>query len=314
MKGHDRVIVISLFSAFSISLAPKAFSQADSLNSAVADTGKSRHTLYSAAGYGSNMIYLGSTISEDQSYDFAALSYGYRSSLFLSVSAFHLANHDPYAAFYAGSLSFIHIFNSWLDISLSTSRYHVAPSLRETLFSNFFYSDLTVGIDWKLLYSKLSAGWLYTSESNMYYQFRNSRFITTPLFFKKKAYISFDPYVNVLLGTLSTIDTNTDTIKTVTYPFYSTGTGSGSGPGNGNGSGSGSGSTAGTTTAQAVTSSTLSTRFGILEIDLGIPVSFVTNRFTFEVEPGYVLPFYDETYFPGTKGFLFTVSCYIKIF
>jgi len=310
MKGHGRLLLFSLCVALSTSFAQEALSQADSVSSAVSDTGKSRHTLYSAAGYGSNMIYLGSTISEDQPYGYAALAYGYKSSLFLTVSAIHLANHDPYAAFYVGSLSFNHTFNSWFDISLSTSRYHIAPSLRETLFSNFFYSDLTVGIDWKLLYSKLSAGWLYTSESSMYYQFRNSRFFTTPSFFKKKAYISFDPYVNILFGTLSTIETSTDTITTVTYPFYTGTTGSGAG----NGNGPGSGIPTGTTTSQTVTSSTLSTKFGILEIDLGIPVSFITDRFTMEVEPGYVLPMYDESYFPGTKGFLFTVSCYIKIF
>lgn len=289
----------------------EALSQADSASTAVSDTGKTHHTLYSAAGYGSNMIYLGSTISQDQPYSFAALAYGYKSSIFLTVSAFHLANHDPYVAFYSGSLNYSHTFNSWFDISLSTSRYQITPSLRETLFNNFFYSDLTLGIDWKLLYSKLSAGWLYTGESSMYYQFRNSRFFKTPSFFKNKAFISFDPYVNILFGTLSTIKTSTDTITTVTYPFYKRNGGAGNGYGNGNGTGTSTGST---TNSQTVTSTTLSKKFGILEIDFGIPVSFNTDRFTLEIEPGYVFPMYNETYFPGTKGFLFMVSCYIKIF
>ena len=311
MKGHWRILLFSLCTAFSIPFAQKTLSQSDSASSALSDTGRSRHTLYSAAGYGSNMIYLGSTISEDQPYGFAALAYGYRSSLFLTVSAFHLANHDPFAAFYTGSINYSHTFNSWLDLSISASRYQVAPSLRETLFNNFFYSDLTVGIDWKLLYSKISAGWLYTGENSMYYQFRNSRFFTTPSFSKKKVNISFDPYVNVLFGTLSTVETNTDTITTAGYPFFSGMSGTGSGYGNGNGAGPGTGTAA---TTQTITNTTLSTEFGIMEIDFGIPVSLNADRFTIEVEPGYALPMYDETYFPGTKGFLFTVSCYIKLF
>lgn len=313
MIWYGKILSFTLCIALILAFPREATAQADSASSAVSDTGKSNHTLYSAAGYGSNMIYLGSTISQDQPYGFAALSYGYKSSLYLTVSAFHLANHDPYAAFYAGSLSYSHTFNSWFDMSLSASGYQVAPSLQETLFGNFIYSDLTVGIDWKLLYSKLSAGWLYTNESSMYYQVRNSRFFATPLFLKKKAFISFDPYVNILFGTLSTIQTSTDTITTASYPFYK-GT-NGAGNGNGAGSGTGTGTNTGSAAiSQTVTNSTLSTKFGLLEIDLGVPVSFNTDRLTLEFEPAYVLPMYDETYFPGTKGFLFMVSCYIKIF
>jgi len=299
-----------------MSLSQKALPQADSLSSAAGDTlsestKKDNHTFYSAAGYGSNMIYLGSTISQDQPYGYGALSYGYKSSLYLTLSAIHLANYDPFIAFYTGSLGYSHTFNSWFDISLSVSRYQVSPSLRETLFNNFFYGDITLGLDWKILYTKLSAGSLYMNESSMYYQIKNSRYFETPSFFKKKARVSLDPYVNVLFGTISTLETNTDTIVTVTYPFYK-GTG-GSGNGNGNGAGSGTG-TGSTSTSQAVTTSVLSERFGIMEIDLGIPISLNTNRLTLEVEPGYVFPMIDETYYPGTKGFVFMLSCYIKIF
>jgi len=308
-----------------MSLPQKAMSQADTIYSSAPDTvsssvKKDRHTLYSAAGYGSNMIYLGSTISQDNPYSFAALSYSYKSSLNLTVSAIHLANYDPYVAFYTGSLGYSHTFNSWFDISVSASRYQVAPRLREILFNNFWYGDLTLGVDWKILYTKLSAGWLFTSESNMYYQVRNSRYFATYSFFRKKAWISFDPYVNILFGTLSTIESNTDTVKTVTYPFYQSGSGTGAGSGNGNGNGSGSGSgtsttpTSPVTTTQTVTTSVLSKKFGIMEIDMGIPVAFNTDRFIIEAEPGYVLPMFDETYFPGTKGFVFMINCYIKIF
>lgn len=290
--------------------------KADKIKSA--GEAKDIHALYAGGGYGSNMIYLGSTISGDQPYGYAALSYGFKSSLFLTVSAVHLTDFDPYAAFIAGTLSYSHTFNSWFDISVSASRYQTPPSLRETLFGNFWYSDLTVGVDWKLLYTKLSAGWLYMDKSAMYYQVKNSRYITTPSFFNKKAYISFDPYVNILFGILSSIEINTDTIATVNYPFYQTSSGSGRGYGNGSGIGSSTGSntTTGTptTTTQTVTTPVLSSRFGVMEIDFGIPVAFNTGRFTLEAEPGYILPLYDDSYYAASKGFVFMLSAYIKLF
>ncbi len=315
------VISLYLSAVMCLLQGQAAFSQADSTRSDEANSAvevKDIHALYAGGGYGSNMIYLGSTISGNQPYGYAALSYGYKGSLFLTVSAVHLENFNPYAAFIAGTLSYSHTFNSWFDISLSASRYQTPPSLRETLFGNFWYSDLTLGADWRLLYTKLSAGWLYMDRSAMYYQVKNSRYITTPSFFKKKAYISFDPYVNILFGTLSSIELNTDTIVTVNYPFYQTTSGSGRGYGNGSGSGSSTGSTTTTgtpiTTTQTVTTPVLSTRFGVMEIDFGIPVAFNTGRFTLEAEPGYILPLYDDSYYTVAKGFVFMLSAYIKIF
>lgn len=295
--------------------------QADS--SSVASTGSNVketskiHSLFAGAGYGNNLIYLGSTISEDQPYGYAALSYGFKNSLYLTVSAVHLAKREPVAAFFAGTLSFSHTFNSWFDISLSASRYQVDPSLREILFDNFWYGDATLGIDWRLLYTKISAGMLYMDQTSSYYQFKNSRYFATPSFFNKKAYISFDPYVNLLLGTLSTLETDTNTVVTVTYPFYNpTGSGNGAGSGNGNGSGAGSSSTSttSTTSTQTYTTSVISTKFGLMEIDIGLPVAFNLRNLTLEAEPGYVIPMFDQEYYPATKGFVFNLSCIIRFF
>jgi hypothetical protein len=147
-------------------------------------------------------------------------------------------------------------------------------------------------------------------QSATYYQFRNSRYFATPAFFRKKAFISFDPYVNLLFGKLSKISIDTSTVVTVTYPFYNPG---GQGQGNGQGSGSTQG-TGSTTTTQTVTTPVLSTKFGLMEADFGLPIAFNTKNFTLEAEPGFILPVFDEDYYPVTKGFVFTLSCYIKIF
>ncbi len=292
------------------------------------DTSASAHSLYTSLGYGSNMIYLGSTMSQNQSYGYGSLVYGYKNSLFASFSGVHLSTVDPYMSFWIGSLSYNHTFNSWFDISAGIYRYQFAQALTDTLFNNFFYGDLTLGFDWKILYSKISAGTIFSQGSQGYVQVRNSRYFQTPSFSSKKVFFAFDPYVNILFGSLTRIESSTDTIITVSSPFLKnvsgsatgTGYGSGNGQGNGNGAGAGTGSgtssTTGSTTtsSQAVTSTAYTSDFGLMEIDFGLPVSFNTNRLTLEAEAGYILPVFDDPVYKSMKGFVFTFSIFFKIF
>lgn len=313
--------------------------KADTIKSvSVAD----RHALYTGAGYGSNMIYLGSTISQDQPYSYGNITYGFHNKLFASVSAVNLSKFDPLAAFYIGGLSFSHVFNSWFDISAGFYRYEVDKRLTDTLFNSFSYADVTLGIDWKLIYTKISYGSIISKDPQGYLQINNSRYFETPYFFNKKVNISFDPYVNLLFGTLLTSEITNGTSEITTVQQYvtpwssggsgsetsSSGNGSGSGSGGGYGhgspSGSGQGSPADTgasttttvTTTTTVPTTTLSFKnnFDLIEIEFGLPVSFNTNFMTIEAEPGYVLPAYSDPYFPGPKGFVFTLSCFFKIF
>ncbi len=110
-------------------------------------------------------------------------------------------------------------FNSWFDISSSVSGYLVAPSLSDTLFGNFLYGDLTLGIDWRLLYTKISAGGLVMDGVNPYLQLRNSRFFKTPEFSKKDLFFTFDPYFNLLFGTLTRAETTTGTVINISPPY-----------------------------------------------------------------------------------------------
>lgn len=302
MTLRGRVILFNVCLMLMVSISHNALSQTDTIplsDSVKSKEKESKHSLYSGIGYGSNMVYLGSTISQDQPYGYAALSYGYKDKLFLTISGIHLSNYDQFAAFYAGTISFNHVFNSWFDISASISRYQVIPSLADSLFDNFYYGDLTLGFDWKLLYSKIVAGGLYSGETGFYLQFRNSRYIETPSFFRKKAYFSFDPYVNLIFGSLTKIEATTDTVVTITYHSRGLGRGSGSGS---------------KSTSQTLTNLNYSTSFGILEMDFGLPVAFNLKRVTIEAEPGYILPMFKDPYYQGMKGFVFTISCYLKIF
>ena len=252
----------------------------------------SKHSFFAGTGYGSNMIYLGSTISQNQPYGYAALSYGFNSEFYASFSSVHLSGVNPFLPFHIGSINYNHVFNSWLDISTGVYRYQVARSLADTLFSSFTYADLTLGFDWRLLYSKISAGGLLSDENAFYFQFRNSRYFKTPDFINDKANISFDPYVNLLFGTLIEERTSTETSVTISTPSrgwrkYRR------------------------STTPTVTYAKI---FGLMEVDFGIPVALNTDRFTIEAEPCFVLPLHEDPDFPGSGGFIFMLSGFFRIF
>ena len=248
------------------------------------DITKSKHNLYGSAGAGYNMIYMGSSLSQDKPFYSGGLIYGFNKEFYVSAYGVHLNIFDPLISFSSFSLNYSHAFNSWFDIALSASRYQANKTLTDTLFTSFFYADLTLGFDWKLLYTKLSAGGLFSESSSAYLQMRNSRFFQTPEMFKGKAFFSFDPYVNLLFGVL------TETTEgTVLSPPYR------KGGRNGN------------------SSSSTTSRFGLMEIDLGLPISFDIGRFTIDAEPGYTIPVYSGTTIQSAKGFVFSLSVYFRI-
>lgn len=317
-----------------------------SADSASVSSKTGRHALYTGAAYGSNMIYLGTTMSQDQPYSYANLTYGFRNKLYASVSAINLSRFERPAAFYIGGLSFNHAFNKTFDISAGVYRYEVDKSLTDTLFNSFNYGDATLGIDWRLIYTQISFGSILSDEPQGYLQINNSRYFETPDFFRKKANISFDPYVNLLFGTLYKTEIINGTNEIITFQQYITplssgeskndsggssrgngpgyGSTGGNGPGDQSGSGQDQGSVSETGTSATTTVTTTTTvptstvsfseSFKLVQIEFGLPVSFNTNFMTIEAEPGYVMPAFSDQYFPGPKGFVFTLSCVIKIF
>jgi hypothetical protein len=295
MKGRSLVTGII---ACSLVLQPFVTNmEAQSLNETEAQTdttgiteNPSIHSVYAGAGFGSNMIYLGTTMSQDHSFGYMSFSYGLMDQLYLSATGYTINGFTPFLAFYSLGLSYSHTFNSWFDISLNLSRYNVAESLRDTLFNSFTYADATLGLDWRILYSKISVGGLMAGESQFYIQTRHSRYFETPSFAGDRAFFSFDPYVNLLFGKMISIETSDGTSTTVS-PGYR--------PWKNNTQGS---------------SATYTETFGPMEIDFGLPIAFSYDFFTIEVEPGYVFPFYSDTGTTGMKGFLFMVSAFFRIY
>jgi hypothetical protein len=151
-------------------------------------------------------------------------------------------------------------------------RYQVPTLISDTLLSNFTYGDLTLGFDWKLIYTKISVGALISDENQTFLQIRNSRYFQIHEFIWKKSIISFDPYINLLMGTRYKVESTTES-----YPAISpTNRKSGSGMQ----SITNTSRTSGTITA---TNTTYSRDFGLMEIDFGLPVTF---SFSFRLKNG----------------------------
>jgi len=253
----------------------------------------SPHSLLAGIGYGSNMIYMGSNVSQDKPYYSGSLTYGYKDALYISLSTNHLTAFDPFLDFSALSVSYNHDFNSWFDISTGISRYQVNRALTDTLFNSFFYGYLTLGFDWNILYTSLSAAGLFSQANGAYFNLRNSRYIQISNVFNGKASFYFDPYVTMLFGTLTKTVTAEGTTTGVSVPFK---TGKSSGGNGGNSSGS------------------TTTFFSLMEVDFGLPFGSTIGKFTIEAEPGYILPGYSDSETFTPKGFTFLLNCYLKIF
>ncbi len=260
-------------------------------------------SLYAGSGYGNNLLYLGATMSQGNSFGYASAAYGLKEKLYLSATGYTISGLSPFIAFYSLDLSFSHTFNSWFDINTGLSRYNVAEKLRETLFGNFSYAYATIGLDWRLLYTQLSAG-LYMADGTLpYVQARFSRYFETRSFPGNKAFFSIDPYVNILTGSIFHTEPSQGAIGTGMN--QGTGTGADTGSGTWKRERKGRNQPPGTT----ITSS-----FGLIELDLGLPAAFSYDFFTLELEPGYIIPLYPGKELPRNGRFLFQASLFFRIF
>jgi len=249
-----------------------------------------RPSLYAGIGYGSNMIYLGSTISGNLPYFSSSLTVGAQNSLFVSASASHVSNTNPYVAFYSFSASYRNTVNTWFDYSADLAYYKVPESLSDTLFSNFVLINLTTGFDWKLIYTKLTLSGLLSDANSGYIQVRNSRYFQTKQFFKRKAFLSFDPNINLLFGRLVKIESTTGTSRFGNAPPFVQ-----------------------FRKKQTGTTFTYKYVFGMMDTEFSFPVTFNFTNFSFEAEPIYILPAYSNADYPAPKGFSLNITAYFRI-
>jgi hypothetical protein len=293
IKNH---IIISFF-AIGAAMPSVAFSQADTLiltakeSSSQIKSADDIHSLYTGIGAGSNMIYLGTSISNNKPFYSASATYGYRNKLFASASASHLSETSPYLAFYNLAMNYSHTFNSWFDISTDIAGYKTAESLKDSLFADFAFINLTTGFDWKLLYTRISFSGLISEENGFYLQISNSRYFETPEFFKGKALVYFDPDIDILFGNLISVETTPGSMKYRNTPPFSH-----------------------ARKKPSSSTETYSERFGLMDLEFSLPVTFSYGKFSIEAQASYLLPVYSDPDYPELQGFTFYLNAIFKIF
>lgn len=250
----------------------------------------SKHSLYGMLNYGSNMIYLGSTISDNHPYLSTSLIYGLDNKFFLSAATSHINKFSPFVALYNISGSYNKTVNSWFDYSANVAFYSTPESLKETLFNNFGLFNLTTGFDWKLLYTKLSVSEIVSKSNSTYLQVRNSHYFQTGQFFRQKAFLSFDPNINVLFGRLVKIETTSELSQVGNAPPFKH-----------------------LKKRHNNVSTTYSYVFGMMDTEFSMPVTLNLNNMSLEAEALYILPAYSNPEYPAPKGFSMNITFYIKI-
>jgi hypothetical protein len=249
------------------------------------------HSLYTGIGAGSNMIYLGTSLSNNKPFYSASVTYGYRNYLYASASVSHLNGTEPYFAYYNGAINYRHAFNSWFDISSDIAGYKAAESLQDSLFADFADINLTTGFDWRLLYTRLSFSGLISEENGFYLQISNSRYFETPEFLNGKALVSFDPDIDILFGNLISVENASGNKKYGNAPPFSHARKKPSG-----------------------STDTYSEKFGLMDLEFSLPVTFSYGRFSIEVEPAYLMPVYSDPFYIESEGFTFYINALFKIF
>jgi hypothetical protein len=250
------------------------------------------HSLYGGFDYGSNLVYLGSTISDNLPYFTPSLTYSYRDKLYLSASASHVNSISPILAFTSLSATYNKTVNSWFDYSAGIAGYITSGSLRETLFSDFGIINLHAGFDWNILYSKLSFSEVYSGNLSSYIQVRNSHYFQTGQFWKEKAFLSFDPSISVLFGDLVKVETTTGITRLgINAPFRKY-----------------------RKFFIPITTTRYTYTFGMIDTEFSLPVTLNFSRFSLQAETLYILPAHSDPEFMSPEGFALNLTAYIKLF
>jgi hypothetical protein len=287
---------IIIFLAMILAVTP-SFSQTDSLAKQVNryspqyKTSETIHSLYSGIGAGSNLIYLGSSLSDNKPFYSASMTYGFRNSFFASASATHLNQTSPCIAFYNIAFNYSHTFNSWFDISADIAGYKAAESLHDSLFADFAYLNLTTGFDWRLIYTRVSFSGILSEQKGFYLQLSNSRYFETGEFLNGKAIVYFNPDIDILSGNKITVE-NVPGSKTYgkAPPFSH----ARKKPGN--------------------PEEVVSEKFGLIDLMFSLPVTFSYGPVSVEAETGYLIPLQSNPYYTEPEGFTFYLNIIFKIF
>lgn len=249
------------------------------------------HQFFSGVGYGSNLIYYGTSVSGNQPYYSAEMLYAWEGGIWAGAGLFHLPGNQPFFSFVDLSAGYNYVFNKVVDAGVSISQYFGGESLDTTFYSNYTFLSANLGIDWVAAYTSVSPGWLLAEENSFYLMIENSRFFRSPKLGKKGNYFTFNPGLSFMFGS---------------YAWLTHVRRQGGGGGGGQGPGYGGGYYDYTTTE-------LREDFRLLDMQLGVPIAFNTKRLSLEFEPAYFFNFIEDENGEKSGQFYFTAGIFLKI-
>jgi hypothetical protein len=254
------------------------------------DTSFQEHSLFLGSGYGNDLLYTGSSISDHQSFVSADITYSFMGKLWSSVMFYNLPGSDQAIPLIDFSAGYNHVFNDYFDVRGSLSYYHSSLDVEEDQTGSFAFLRIGGGFDWYWLYTRISAGRILEKDTGIYLYFRNSRYFRTPAFGKANHFFTLDPNINLLFGNYTQITPLTR--------------GRGTGPQRPGHQGQG----------QDFTYYDSANTFSLLHAEIALPVSFYFYNFIFDVEPVYLIPLNKTDDPSAAQGFYFFMNLAWRIF
>jgi len=246
------------------------------------------HSLFMGTGYGSDLLYAGTSLTANQNYFSADFIYTYKGNLWGSMSVYNLPGYSSAIQLIDFSAGFSYVFNKYFDASTSISYYHSNSELKQEYWDDFAFIRLSGGFDWFWIYSKLTLGKILEKESGFYLYFRNSRYFRTPVFGKHNSYFSFDPNVNILFGNYTQLTR-----------YRIPGTRPGVRPGR---------------PEQIDYYVEAEDIFTLLQAEFSLPVTFYFHNLSVEIEPLYLIPANKIPFSNQARGFYFFLNLYYRMF
>jgi hypothetical protein len=245
-----------------------------------------QHMLFMGTGFGNDLLFDATSLSSNQPFISADISYVYKGKWSASIAAYNMPQREILIPMVDFSLGFSHVFNDKFDVAVAISSYQTATAVKDELHDSFSFFRIRGGYDWYWLYTRLSAGSIIGPEAGLYLYLRNSRYFRSGDLGKSGNHFSFDPNINMVFGN------RIEYIELESTPINRPGRS----PGNTN-----------ITYDQQ-------NNFSALKMEFSIPTSFYFYDLTLEAEPLYLIPINKKETEGSAGGFYFFLNLYYRIF
>ncbi len=242
--------------------------------------------VFAGVGFGSNLIYFGTSLTGNQPYLSAELLYAWEEGIWAGAGFFHLPGTQPFIAFSNFAVGYSHVFNQIFDASTSISRFNANNVASVDTYSDYTFLSASLGIDWVVLYTSIKPGWLFAQENSFYLLVKNSHYFFTRNLGNSNSFFSFNPGLSFMIGTYAWLSHTTRPL----YPIRRR-------PG------------------MIITPVPIEVNqeFRPLDMQISLPVAFNTKRMSLEFEPAFFYNFYQVETLPKGGHFFFTTGIYFKL-